>query len=64
MTCELQFYFKILHQKLTALENALGKLVSLHKSMKKSQMPLALLDEVLLVQKLVRTRIKMLSPTS
>jgi hypothetical protein len=60
----MQFYVKIVQQKLSALETALGKLVNLHKAMKKAQMPLALLDELLLVQKLIRTRIKLLSTTS
>ena len=60
----MQFYNKIVQQKVAALENALGKLVNLHKAMKKAQMPLALLDELLLVQKLIRTRIKLLSVTS
>ena len=60
----MQFYMKIVQQKLSPLETALGKLVNLHKVMKKAQMPLALLDELLLVQKLIRTRIKLLSATS
>ena len=64
LSLSVQFYVKILHQKTSALETALGKLVNLHKVMKKAQMPLALLDELVLVQKLVRTRIKLQSSTS
>lgn len=64
MRLYMQFYLKIVQQKLSPLETALGKLVNLHKTMKKAQMPLALLDELLLVQKLIRTRIKLLSATS
>ena len=60
----VKFYVKVLQQKSPALETALGKLVNLHKAMKKAQMPLALLDELLLVQKLIRTRIKLLTATS
>ena len=60
----MQFYNKVVQQKVAALENALGKRVNLHKAMKKAQMPLALLDELLLVQKLIRTRIKLLSAPS
>jgi len=53
-------YPRILDQGHHRLGTAEGKLLALHRAVKKAQMPLALMEEIQLALKLIRTRLKML----
>ena len=53
-----QVYSHILAQGRVGLATAEGKLLALQRAVKKAQMPLALLEELELALKLIRTQLK------